>query len=304
MKVEPLRATPRIPLKLIIGLMAPLSMTACPTPGHAQSTVPKPQFAYVANGISDNILAYRINADTGALTPVTGSPFAIGGRYIPGPVTINPAGTFAYVEAERSVDSNGRILAYRINVATGALTPVAGSPFTVGGIFPSIVTINPAGTFAYVKVGLGIDRNDRISAYRINATTGALTPVTGSPFAIGGRYTPGPGPVTINPAGTFAYVTSGGVDSKGRISAYRINATTGALTPVTGSPFAVEGDFLPRPITINPDGTFAYMTSGGFNSKGRISAYRINAATGALTPVAGSPFAAGVSPFSIVLAQP
>ena len=35
-------------------------------------------FAYVANFGSNNVLAYSINATTGALTPVTGSPFTAG----------------------------------------------------------------------------------------------------------------------------------------------------------------------------------------------------------------------------------
>jgi hypothetical protein len=35
-------------------------------------------FAYVANFISDDVSAYSIDASTGALTPVAGSPFAEG----------------------------------------------------------------------------------------------------------------------------------------------------------------------------------------------------------------------------------
>jgi hypothetical protein len=35
-------------------------------------------FAYVANFGSDDVSAYRIDAGTGALTPVTASPFAAG----------------------------------------------------------------------------------------------------------------------------------------------------------------------------------------------------------------------------------
>ncbi|SCC93572.1 hypothetical protein THIX_30800 [Thiomonas sp. X19] len=37
---------------------------------------------------------------------------------------------------------------------------------------------------------------------------------------------------------------------------------------------------------------------------GAISAYRINAATGALTPVPGSPFTFGTKPDSITIVQP
>ena len=37
---------------------------------------PTGKFAYVANFGDDNVSAYTIDASSGALTPVTGSPFA------------------------------------------------------------------------------------------------------------------------------------------------------------------------------------------------------------------------------------
>ncbi|MGH7985387.1 MAG: hypothetical protein ACREQX_03765, partial [Candidatus Binataceae bacterium] len=36
------------------------------------------EFAYVANEGSGNVSAYTIDATTGALTPISGSPFAAG----------------------------------------------------------------------------------------------------------------------------------------------------------------------------------------------------------------------------------
>ena len=91
-------------------------------------------FAYVANGTSNNVSAYSINATTGALTQVTGSPFPAGST--PSSVTVNPAGTFAYVTNQNS----SNVSAYSINATTGALTQVAGSPFTAGTNPYSVVT--------------------------------------------------------------------------------------------------------------------------------------------------------------------
>ena len=132
----------RTPLRLIIGLMALLSMTACSTLGIFQSRASKPQYVYVVNVNSGNISAFRINPNTGALTPVAGSPFAAGD--VPDSITVNPAGTFAYVTNGGTV-GNGTVSAYRINPATGALTPVAGNPFAAGR-YPDAVSVNPAGT--------------------------------------------------------------------------------------------------------------------------------------------------------------
>jgi 6-phosphogluconolactonase (cycloisomerase 2 family) len=82
------------------------------------------KFVYVANMVAANISAYRI-AQSGALTPVPGSPFATGRE--PYSIATNAANQCAYV-ANR-FDKN--ISAYAIAV-NGALTPIEGSPFPAG----------------------------------------------------------------------------------------------------------------------------------------------------------------------------
>jgi 6-phosphogluconolactonase (cycloisomerase 2 family) len=52
-------------------------------------------FVYVANYAYDNVSAFAINASSGSLTQVPGSPFEAG-RF-PIAVVIDPTGTFAYV---------------------------------------------------------------------------------------------------------------------------------------------------------------------------------------------------------------
>ena len=42
------------------------------------AVAPSGRFAYVANGISNNVSGYTINPSTGALTAIAGSPFAAG----------------------------------------------------------------------------------------------------------------------------------------------------------------------------------------------------------------------------------
>jgi 6-phosphogluconolactonase len=119
-----------------------------------------------------------------------------------------------------------------------------------------------------------------------------LTPVTGSPFLAGefsGDFTFS---VTVDPSGKFAYV---GNYSSNSISAFTINTNTGALTAISGSPFAAGAS--PQSVTVDSSGKFAYVAN--FNSND-VSAFTINASSGALTPV-GSPVpTAGVSPYSVV----
>jgi 6-phosphogluconolactonase (cycloisomerase 2 family)/fibronectin type 3 domain-containing protein len=242
---------------------------------------PAGTFAYVANYQSNNVSAFSIDSHTGALTPVPGSPFAAGS--FPAFITINPAGTFAYVLNEGGATYS--ISAYSINPSTGALTQVPGSPFAAGGQqnTSASITINPAGTFAYMVTGEG-SATSGILTYSIEPSTGALTPITGSPFALPYAYAP----VAINPAGTFAYVYTGGYQFD--ISVLNINSSTGALS-VSGS-YATGGAGLGS-ITINPQGTFLY----GLNF-GPITFY-IDSSTGAVGRE-GS-IAAGSSPSDIQL---
>ena len=94
--------------------------------------------------------------------------------------------------------------------------------------------------------------------------------------------------MAIDPTGMFAYVAN--VDSND-ISAYAINASSGALTQVQGSPF--EAGTEPSGVAIDPTGKFAYVPNSYDND---VSAYVINASSGALTQLKGSPFAAGSAP--------
>src|SRR5206468_1456463 len=97
--------------------------------------------------------------------------------------------------------------------------------------------------------------------------------------------------VAVDPTGKFAYVTNSGTHGDNTVSGYTINATTGALTPIPGSPFAAG--LNPLFVVVDPTGKFAYVTNFSDNT---VSGYTIDA-TGALTPIPGSPFATGGNPF-------
>ncbi len=125
------------------------------------------------------------------------------------------------------------------------------------------------------------------------ATASCSGPGGNSPIVTPTRTsTPTPTPP---PAGPFAYVSNGSAN----VFAYTISATTGALTPVAGSPFAAGTN--PWGLAIDPSAKFAYVANNG---SANVSAYTINATTGALTPMAGSPFAAGTNPIGVAVWSP
>ena len=63
-----------------------------------------------------------------------------------------------------------------IDPSTGALTPMAGSPFFFqsGGNMPTFIALDPSGKFAYVI------NNGMVVAFAIDAATGALSVIGGT----------------------------------------------------------------------------------------------------------------------------
>ena len=146
------------------------------------------------------------------------------------------------------------------------------------------------GTFVYTN-------NDRtpntISAFSA-AANGALSPIPGSPFTTGGTGAGGgffaPNRITTAVVKDFLYAGNSGSNN---VSAFSIDPVTGVLTSVPGSPFATGGvaGGNGMSLTATPDDQFLIVANGASMN---ITVFSI-AANGALSPVAGSPFASGAS---------
>jgi 6-phosphogluconolactonase len=189
------------------------------------------------------------------------------------------------------------VFAYDVDPASGALTPVQGSPFPAGNDGFG-VTATPDRKHLYVSnYGDG-----NLSAFDINADTGGLTPGAGSPFA-----TPQPVLSAVTPNGDFLYVAndaSTSPASNGSVSGFAIDRGNGGLTPVPGSPVAATasdpGPFGP---VVSPDGNFLYVSNTGNSpaEPGSVSAFQIDFEMGAVTEVQGSPYTAGIAPGGIAM---
>ena len=302
--------------KVLVVLLSLLGVAACgggEGGGGSGSDTGQPssrvaRFAYVANFNAKDVSAYTISAATGALTRIPcefgggdciGTDFAAGTG--PRSVTVDPSSKFAYVANQTSND----VSAYTINAVTGALTRIPcvvgvgvscnGNNFLAGTV-PASVAVDPSGKFAYVANQTSND----VSAYTINATTGALIRI---PCVVGvgvscngNNFLTGtvPASVAVDPLGKFAYVAN---QTANDVSAYTINAATGALTRIlcvvaVGVDCNINNNFSagtgPVSVAVDPSGKFAYVAN--FNSKD-VSAYTINAATGALTQIPCAEFA-------------
>lgn len=245
------------------------------------------------------VVGFSFDNNSGALTPVPGSPFPAGNA----PVHAAQAGSqgkFLYVSDNG--DSAGGILAFTIDPNTGALTPISGSPFPTGpaGSFPGPSALIANGNFLYVALAGTVNANNQIVVFSIDPNTGSLTPIAGSPFTCGNDplYV-ALVPVTTNSQG-FLYTAN---IQDNTISAFTVDNTTGALTPINGSP--VAGAATLAGIAVSPTAT----NSGNFflyaaDQSGKILEYAINGNTGALSPVASSPFPTGNSPILMTIVRP
>jgi hypothetical protein len=187
--------------------------------------------------------------------------------------------------------------------ASGGLTAVSGSPYAAtfmsligNGSGTSSIITNPAGTFLFLAATVP----GEIYVYQIGSG-GALTAVTGSPFAAGME----PVNLTTDGLGKYLYATNGGTDHLGtEVAAFAIG-NNGALTTVPGSPFA----FPMWQVLGEPTGNFLIGTTGqsaGVNGSDNDFLYVFTiqpsgASAGAITQVANSPFATQNSPFSLAV---
>ena len=92
------------------------------------------------------------------------------------------------------------------------------------------------------------------------------------------------------------------VSHQASVSVFTISALDGSLTAVAGSPFAKGGTGLVGGLDFNCDGTLLYAAEGGSTSS-LTDAWSV-AASGALTPIAGSPFTAAGNDSNVVFLTP
>lgn len=234
----------------------------------AIATLPGTSYLYAANDGSGTIAAFRINAVTGYLMRVQGSPFmadgAPGGDYS---LAVSPNGKFLFATEENVTV----IHIYSIDASTGALTETSGSPFQTGANNQGLnVTAN--GKFLIVGEGAAA----AVAVYTI-ASNGTLTAVSGSPFAASAA----PLNIQSNCAGNLAFVA----DTTPLIDVYSIGSD-GALTPVPGEPFSNGTQDTNGGLALSPNNDFLFVSDTFSNDLSSLAV----GSDGTLSGVSGSPF--------------
>lgn len=302
------------------------------------------RFLVVPNFGSDTVGVYAINPQTGALTAVNGSPWTTGAA--PAIVSVHPDDGFVFVAGRGSASAPPGISAFAVNGDSGALTPVAGSPFELSHAQPlpnGAVTaiyqplIRPDGKVGYISVL----PSDKVYGAGMDPATGVLSEIGGMPqfvgmlvgsmtfgdsgnrlyvphnsvnpmlpnsggavelfevaaggtlTHVGGWPTNGTNPTVarLNADGSVLVVAHG---TSGTVASFKVDTGAGTLTPAPGSPYSTgNAANAVTHVIPHPTRDFVFATNSNGNGASSIAAWTVDRATGTLTPVAGSPFPTG-----------
>jgi 6-phosphogluconolactonase (cycloisomerase 2 family) len=266
-------------LNALTGVLTPTGQEVVPAHGepYRGASDPSGTHLYVANVSTNDVSAYTIDHATGYLKEVPGSPYDVG--RVATAVAVHPSGKFVYMTRSNATEGDG-IAAFSVN-PDGSLTTIPGSPFSTQ-ISPDSLLVDSTGKYLYVADD---EFEGAIDGFSIDGTSGALTPIAGSPFVV----PPVPGcaatfssDIVEDVTGSHLY-TSDSYDNA--ISGFSIDLKTGVLTPVPGSPFPNYScidpmvNFNPDTLTVVPNGKFLFAANGIAQT---ISSYSIDHASGAI----------------------
>ena len=279
-----------------------LTLGASPTPAGASPNAlvidPSGKYLLVTNNFSSGggynggeISVFSIDPNTGALSPF-GSPAPANTN--PTEILFTHSGQFVYV-------TNPEIgMVTGFSFTNGVLSLVPGTPVSSGQGGGALgLAVDGSDQFLYVTNPSATNPPPNqstignISGFNIDPTSGALTPILGSPFTstVGGQ---GPTTITIDPTGRLVYaVTPGSIFS---VWCFEITYPNGQLVAVTDSPFSVAAGG--RFALFDPSGRFFYIGSAI-----GIEAYTYSPSTGVLTPILGSPFSTLTAPGKMVFSE-
>ncbi len=261
----------RVGLIMLLGILALLPL-GCGSKSQGGALFSGPgEFLYVSNSSSNTIAGFRIDAGSGAITQIAGSPFSSTGR-APGRIATDAQGKLLFVADQQASSFS----AYLINNASGALTP--GATQTLAS--PSLdLVVDTTAKSVYVLTAT------QVWGFRFDNTTGTLTSLPGSPFSTGGLVLARR--ITLDLAGPFLYVT----DSLG-IAVFQI-ASDGSLLLASRFP---ETDTPVFGIAVHPATRVVYTASPG-SAAGQPSGILgfTPGSSGTLTLLSGSPFATNLT---------
>lgn len=209
---------------------------------------------------------YQINSSTGVLT-LQGSPLLLyqGSASTPSVCGATPS---ACPTGMLITPNNSLVYVSLGNLGVQVLTLAAGGALSTGSA-PTFYPPSSKSSGA-ADYGLASDPNSKFlfvgelnTGLRVFSigTNGVLNEVSGSPYTAG----TGPKGVAVDPTGAYVYVLNYGSNN---ISGFSLNATSGQLTAISGSPFSSGGLTPVAMVSDNTKKYLAVVNSGANGSNG------------------------------------
>ncbi len=237
----------------------------------ALASSPDGRFVFAAG--AEGLTCIGVDVSTGALTAVDSQVLAGANATF---IAVHPFAPVIYV-ADGTAAPNGKIFIVGYDASDGTL----GGQVTVdaGGLdYPHGLALTPNGALLYAaNYASGTGTGTTLTAFVVNATTGALAAVAASPFDLAAANTADPRNLAITPAGDHLVVVDESSNPT-KVAVASLESTTGALTGV-GRASPASGA-LGGGIAIAPNGAQVYATNRSNNT---VSTYALDATTGALT---------------------
>jgi 6-phosphogluconolactonase len=245
-------------------------------------------YVFVANATTQSLAVFAVGS--GTLTPVTGSPFALG--FVPTSVAVNPVNTIVYVAGSTSTSSF--INAYPI-AATGVLsaptTNIVSSPEVAIAISPDgnwLMALDPLGTISNEALVHEFQIANSSGLLQLESDVGGVFPYPNQTTVIH------PMDLKFSPNGAYVFAAMG----TGGDVVFPFTTSNGIgqfSTPLWLPP--ISSTTSEQALAVSPDSTQLYIARSGLS--GGLGVYTIGAG-GALNQV-GSTLAAGQQPISVVV---
>ncbi len=279
-------------------------------------TVHAATFVYVSMAPEQKIQIYRLDSKPGSLTAV--DAFAVEGS--PGSLGTDPKRQFLFA----SLRTTNSLASYRIDQATGKLTPVSVAPLPKGENAAFVTTdrtgrwllsasynggtavvhrVKDDGTIEVPAVqtmstaktahSVAIDRANKLvfvphvapnAVFQFRLDE-ATGKLTDAGKAPGGTDNAGPRHLAFHPTQNFAYTS----DEQGSsVTGYRLDPVTGLTSFQTLStlPADFQGQNSTAEVKVHPSGKFVWVSNRGLDS---LAGFSIDAKTGTLTPLGQTP---------------
>ena len=202
---------------------------------------PNGRHVFTGSTLTPPLAAYAVQADSGAIQQVAGSPFDGAGRGSFA-LALHPAGRFLYTADYQTDRTHRAVWLHHVDGTTGEIRYVDGFPGDVAGY----MTVDPSGRYLYLATWTG-----QIWGYAIDQGFGGLTVLPGFPMTAAWEVA---NSVTTDATGRYLYVTGqpargGRTPANSPVYGYRIDPATGAIAALPGFPVNPTSDTCPAIVT-------------------------------------------------------